>query len=757
MSTARQREEEIFDSALEIANAAERNALLDRACADNPQLRARLEKLLAAHERAERFFSDCVPARVVSGEGWLFPDGPNGANGSEEKQPVKDLIGSWVGPYKLLQNIGEGGCGVVYMAEQEKPVRRRVALKIIKLGMDTRNVIARFEAERQALALMDHPNIARVLDAGATETGRPYFVMELVRGVKLTTYCDQNRLETRKRLNLFIQVCHAIQHAHQKGIIHRDIKPSNILVTMHDGVPVPMVIDFGIAKAIEGRLTDRTLFTAYEQFIGTPAYMSPEQAEMSRMDVDTRSDIYSLGVLLYELLTGRTPFDTTKLMQSGLDEMRRTLREREPLRPSTIITTLQAEQLTQTALYRHAEPVKLASLLRGDLDWIVLKALEKDRGRRYQTANALAMDVQRYLGNEAVLARPPSRVYQLQKLIHRNKVLFASGAAVAIALAAGLGVSSWLLIRERELRRRAVAAEQEQFRLRAIAERGLATEAELRRQSEAREKIIQAAALLDQNSFPQADDIIAQIPLNQTVLQGEIVFRTLGEWHAIHEQWLAAKDRFCLLERAGRSDQPSATSMDSTRQAVAIAASGEKQEYERFCQEAIKTYAGTPDPIVAERTVKNCLLFPDVSQRLLKELAPFGELAKKSLTKTDFTSKHGGWQVEWRCLSLALWEYRAGHYSDAETWCRQTLWYGEVPQARSSSTRVILAMVLFQTGEVDEAQSTLEQAREVIEAHFRKRIDLGNYQDGFWFDWVLGRILLREATEMIGVPSDVPN
>ena len=320
------------------------------------------------------------------------------------------------------------------MAEQEEPVRRRVALKIIKLGMDTKSVIARFEAERQALAMMDHPNIARVFDAGATETGRPYFVMELVRGVKITEYCDQNNLDTRQRLELFIQICQAIQHAHQKGIIHRDIKPSNILVTLHDGVPVPKVIDFGIAKAIEARLTDKTLFTAYEQFIGTPAYMSPEQAEMSGLDVDTRSDIYSLGVLLYELLTGRTPFDAKKLLQHGLDEMRRTLREQEPHRPSTMVTTLQGTELTATAEHRHAEPPKLISLLRGDLDWIVMKALEKDRRRRYETANGLAMDIQRYLNSEPVMARPPSRLYRFQKLVRRNKVVFAAGGAVAAAL-----------------------------------------------------------------------------------------------------------------------------------------------------------------------------------------------------------------------------------------------------------------------------------------------------------------------------------
>ncbi len=428
------REVLVFNEALKLP-ANERAGYLSESCRDDAELHGCVLALLRAHERAGAFLQEPLERPIVSSAA----AGPNESNGDgSELQPPGERCDDQVGRYKLLQQIGEGGCGVVYMAEQQEPVHRRVALKVIKLGMDTRQVIARFEAERQALAIMDHPNIARVFDAGATETGRPYFVMELVRGVKITDFCDQNQLSTEERLNLFIQVCHAIQHAHQKGVIHRDIKPTNILVPVNDGVRVPKVIDFGIAKATQGKLTDQTLFTAFEQFVGTPAYMSPEQAVMTDVEVDTRSDIYSLGVLLYELLTGQTPFAQKELLSSGLDEMRRTIREKDPVCPSTRLKAMGASDLTTVAKNRRSQPPQLVHLVRGDLDWIVMKCLQKDRARRYETANGLAMDIERHLHHQPVLARPDTRAYRVAKFVRRHRASVTFASLIFLALLAGL-------------------------------------------------------------------------------------------------------------------------------------------------------------------------------------------------------------------------------------------------------------------------------------------------------------------------------
>jgi serine/threonine protein kinase/WD40 repeat protein len=445
--------DEIFLAALERQSAPERSAYLDQACAGDEGLRRRVERLLRAQHEMGGFLEAAAPEFA------------------ETIVPSLECVGTVIGPYKLLEQIGEGGFGIVYMADQQAPVRRRVALKIIKPGMDTKEVLARFRAELQALALMDHPNIARALDAGATETGRPYFVMELVRGLPITKYCEQKNLTVPQRLHLFVNVCRAVQHAHQKGIIHRDLKPSNVLVTLHDGRPVPKVIDFGVAKAIDRPLTQETLFTHFAEMIGTPLYMSPEQAEMSGLDVDTRSDIYSLGVILYELLTGSTPFDGSRLKEAAFDEIRRIIREEDPPKPSTRISTM-CRTPTAVAPNRQADATRLAQLVRGDLDWIVMKAMEKDRTRRYETADGLALDVERYLTDEPVHACPPSRVYLLRKFVRRHRGAVLAASAVLLTLVIGIIGTTWGMIRATDAE--GVAVQSEKRTSKALADKVVA-------------------------------------------------------------------------------------------------------------------------------------------------------------------------------------------------------------------------------------------------------------------------------------------
>ncbi|MDQ3228011.1 MAG: serine/threonine-protein kinase [Chloroflexota bacterium] len=464
-------DETIFAEAVRIGSSEARAAFLDQACSDNSDLRRQVESLLQAHEQAGGFLEPLNGQASRSGltmglQGLAeFPSFTADLNAAPA-----EVLGTNVGPYKLLERLGDGGMGVVYMAEQLYPVRRRVALKIIKPGMDSGQVIARFEAERQALALMDHPSIARVLDVGTTEAGRPYFAMELVRGVSICQYCDTHQLSTRERLALFVQVCHAVQHAHNKGVIHRDLKPSNLMVTLHDGVPVPKVIDFGIAKAINQRLTDRTLFTQYAQLIGTPLYMSPEQAEFSGLDVDTRSDVYSLGVMLYELLTGTTPFDRKRLGTAALDEVRRIIREEDPPRPSTRLSTLAGEMLSGVVLHRRTDSKKLRQLMRGELDWIAMRCLEKDRTRRYETANALARDVQRYLADEPVEACPPSPRYRVGKFLRRHRGPVLAASLLLIALIGGVCGTTWGLVQAQRGRTDAETARANESGQRLLAE-----------------------------------------------------------------------------------------------------------------------------------------------------------------------------------------------------------------------------------------------------------------------------------------------
>ena len=702
MTPARQLEKALFEEAVGLETTIERQAFLDRHCRDQPALRTRLDRLLAAQKPADVFLNlrGESPSPGFAGRLSAAREG----SVREGDEPNVGAAPARIGRYLLRERLGEGGCGVVYLAEQKEPVRREVALKIIRLGMDTETIIARFEMERQALALMDHPNIARVLDAGATGTGRPYFVMELVRGIRITDYCDQHRLTLADRLDLFIQVCNAIQHAHQKGIIHRDIKPSNILVAAQDDTPVPKVIDFGIAKAVEGRLTENTVFTANTPFLGTPAYMSPEQAEMSRLDVDTRSDIYSLGVLLYELLAGRPPFDTKRLVQSGVEEMRRIIREREPQRPSALLASLPPAELKEVAARRRIEEHRLAPAVRGDLDWIAMKTLEKDRRRRYETANGLAMDIRRYLNNELVSARPPSRLYRLQKLVRRNRVVFVAGALVLLALVAGLGASTWLFLRERDARR-------EQARLHDEAERARANEVRLRQHAEAREMTAQAAVHLSHGRIPQADALVAKLPFSliQPSLESANVFRTLGEWHALAGRWQEAAERHLSLAYvitavdASDSDDVSRSLLPA---GTAICESGTADRYTQFRRMAITRFVHTLNPIVAEQVIKASLLAP-MDADTLQTLAPLAEIVARTIAGQDPLASQDPYMDAWRAFALSLFEHRRGNYEKALAWANQCLAYPNKNEARQISVNLLLAMACHHLHRESEARFEL--------------------------------------------------
>lgn len=742
MDESKQIEDALFFAALHITDPKARRAFLERACGGDASLRRLIEEMLAAEEGADQLVNRGLSAIARSGEDFQALHGPmeeavSAASGNER-------IGTRIGPYTLVGSLGKGGGGEVYLAEQHEPVHRKVALKVIKLGMDTRSVIARFEAERQALAMMDHPYIARVLDAGSTTFGRPYFVLELVNGTPITEFCNSHRLDLRQRIGLVIGVCHAIQHAHQKGIIHRDIKPSNILVSMQDGIPVPKVIDFGIAKAIEGNIGDATSETVLGQLLGTPAYMSPEQACITTSDIDTRSDIYSLGALLYEITTGHPPFDTKDFKDVHRADLPKLLSEKEPVRPSVLLKQADPAELAALGGMFSSDPARLASMIRGDLDWIIVKAMEKDRARRYETANGLALDLQRFLDNQPVAARPPGRIYVLRKLVRRNRAMFVSSALIVLALVVGLGASTLLFFKARR-------AEIRQMELRKLTEKALANEAQLRRVAETRSRLTEAVARVRQDDFEGAARILAKMetPPSEPSLDAITALRDVGMWLGGHKRWAEACKCFEWLLEIDKLDPWRTVTLNYQACGALLARIGDWERYRRFCQILAQAHQKVSDGDEAGRILKSCLLQPLVPERQAS-LAILAKVNEDWLPTISQFEKTG-----WGSLPSSLWRYRIGDW-DAALKLSATGLIGSTPEmAHFPSYHAIRAMALERTGDHAAARDHFERARQALEAKWPSDWSEGT-QAGFWYDWLFAAVLVQEAGKMLKIPLNLP-
>ena len=732
-------EEMLIRAATEFPDSDERARFLDWACRGDEELRARMTKLLSIQENSDRFF-DFKPFEITE----EHRDKPS-AKAAEEGDGGE--IGLRIGRYRLIRRLGEGGCGVVYQAEQEQPVKRHVALKLIRVGLDHARVIERFEMERQALAMMDHPGIARVLDAGATPTGRPFFVMQWVTGEPITEFCEINRLTIRQRLELFIRVCHAIQHAHQKGVIHRDIKPSNVLASFHDNVPLPKVIDFGIAMATSSGLAEPD--GEQEPVLGTPNYMSPEQGQHGELDVDTRSDIFSLGVLLCEILAAKNPFGSAESVNFLTSELPLAIKQQRPKSPSAIFSASSPAELATLAAARKCKPRDLIRLVTGDLDAIVMKCLQSKRQHRYDTASGLAADIQRHLDEKLVNAREAGRRDQLRKLLRRNRLAFAVGGVAFFTLAAGFGSSTWLFLRESEARR-------EQVRLRSEAESARAQEIKLRGQAEAREACAQAAVKLSYGHIEQADELLAAIPTDMapSSLEAADAYRKLGNWHRKAGRIQQAAERFTALAGSISSVDSSdlyKISSDLLPAAVATCEVGDWPRYEQVRRVALERFGSTQNTIVAEQIIKACTLRP-ADPATMAKIARLGEFLKNAIGPESMNEGAGS-IAAWHCYSLSLWYHRSGDPAQSLHWAEWSQRRSTEDEPRNVCVRLLLAMGRHHTGETAEAHQLLSDAAKTFHAAMASPPANATDETDPWVDWMNAHILLKEAEALIGGSS----
>ncbi len=713
----------LFDAACVFANTEERDRFLTFACRGEPEMMERLRLLLRASSTADDFF-EFEPQVVVTG-------------GVPANSGIEIGLGVDVGRYRLIERLGAGGCGVVYLAEQQEPVRRKVALKIIRLGLENSESVARFEAERQSLASMNHPNIARILDAGTTESGRPYYVMELVDGEAITTYCDSRRLGIRQRLGLFLKVCRAIQHAHQKSVVHRDIKPSNVLIETLGAKPAPKVIDFGIARNLGLLKEDGD--SPGEGWMGTPAYMSPEQVAGNE-PVDTRSDIYSLGILLGELLVGTSTHLPADLMDRSTGEIRGILLSARPLLPSVAYASWDSQERSRIARDRDVGENRLLAWCRQDLDWVVGKAVEQDSSRRYETVEALAADVTRWLHNEPVGARPQSRRYRLAKLVNRNRLWFGAGTLAFCGLIGGLGIATLLFFREKEAR-----AVQE--KLRVQAESAHQAEKQTRKLWEYRSRVSESAVRLRYQDLIGAEELLAPIPIEETPgsLESVAVFKQLAEWHRSQGRMEQAEKYFLSVVNSLSSIDRAHTDSNSDNflaAATALAMSSNPERYESLRRIALDLYEGTENRLVAERTLKAVLLKPASAAMLerTKHLASVLEGHGGAAPAAGDFDLH-----EWMCFALALQHYREGDDELAKSYALRSIEKKGQNPVCSLSAKVVLGLVSQRQGNRHEAMEHFTAVEQQAGANLSATLPYGGMGGGFWYDWANIRILLQEA------------